>query len=78
MVASSKSRNTSYGVGDEVSYAFGSGIAYGEVVRLLEGGAAVEILLKTGGAKSKNRETGRCGSSAAPGASELEETFRPR
>ena len=58
MVASSKSRNTSYGVGDEVSYAFGSGIAYGEVVRLLEGGAAVEILLKTGGAKSKNRRQG--------------------
>jgi hypothetical protein len=37
-----------YGKGDEISYAFGSGMAYGEVVRLLEGGSAVEIQFEDG------------------------------
>ncbi|MGH9938158.1 MAG: hypothetical protein ACREAM_18080 [Blastocatellia bacterium] len=74
MVASNKSRNTSYGVGDEISYAFGSGIAYGEVVRLLEGGAAVEILFEDGRREIKKSRDGALRMiRRASGASELEE-----
>ena len=74
MVASSKSRNTSYSVGDEVSYAFGSGIAYGEVARLLEGGAAVEILFEDGRREIKKSRDGALRLvRRATGASELEE-----
>lgn len=74
MVASSKFRNTSYGVGDEVSYTFGSGIAYGEVVRLLEGGAAVEILFEDGRREIKKSRDGALRLlRRASGASELEE-----
>ncbi|HKE05776.1 MAG TPA: hypothetical protein VKE91_17120 [Blastocatellia bacterium] len=74
MVASNKSRYTSYGVGDEVSYAFGSGIAYGEVVRLLEGGAAVEILFEDGRREIKKSRDGALRlTRRASGASELEE-----
>ena len=74
MVASSKSRNTSYGVGDEVSSAFGSGIAYGEVVRLLEGGAAVEILFEDGRREIKKSRDGALRLlRRVSGASELEE-----
>ncbi len=32
-----------FGIGDEVSYAFGAGMAYGQITRLLENGQAVEI-----------------------------------
>lgn len=39
---------TRYGIGDEISYAVGSGMIYGEVVRLIEGGDAIEILLEDG------------------------------
>src|SRR5262249_55516989 len=74
MVASKKSRNTSYGVGDEISYAFGSGIAYGEIVRLLEGGAAVEILFEDGRREIKKSRDGALRlTRRASGASELEE-----
>jgi hypothetical protein len=74
MVASSKSRNTSYGVGDEVSYVFGSGIAYGEIARLLEGGAAVEILFEDGRREIKKARDGALRLlRRASGASELEE-----
>ena len=74
MVASKKSRNTSYGVGDEISYVFGSGIAYGEVVRLLEGGAAVEILFEDGRREIKKSRDGALRLiRRASGASELEE-----
>ena len=37
-----------YSVGDEISYAFGSGMSYGEVTRLLEGGNAIEIQFEDG------------------------------
>lgn len=74
MVASKKPRNTSYGVGDEISYVFGSGIAYGEVVRLLEGGAAVEILFEDGRREFKKSRDGALRMiRRASGASELEE-----
>jgi hypothetical protein len=74
MVASKKSRITNYGVGDEVSYAFGSGIAYGEVTRLLEGGAAVEILFEDGRREIKKSRDGALRLlRRASGASELEE-----
>lgn len=74
MVASNRSRNTSYGVGDEISYAFGSGIAYGEIVRLLEGGAAVEILFEDGRREIKKSRDGALRlTRRASGASELEE-----
>ena len=74
MVASKKPRNISYGVGDEISYAFGSGIAYGEVVRLLEGGAAVEILFEDGRREIKKSRDGALRMiRRASGASELEE-----
>jgi hypothetical protein len=74
MVASSKTKNTSFGVGDEVSYAFGSGIAYGEIARLLEGGAAVEILFEDGRREIKKSKDGALRLlRRASGASELEE-----
>jgi hypothetical protein len=74
MVASKKSRNISYGVGDEVSYAFGSGIAYGEVVRVLEGGGAIEILFEDGRREIKKSRDGALRLlRRASGASELEE-----
>ena len=74
MVASSKTKNFSYGIGDEVSFAFGSGIAYGEIVRLLEGGAAVEILFEDGRREIKKSRDGALRLiRRASGASELEE-----
>src|SRR5215468_8859071 len=74
MVASGKSRNINYGLGDEVSYVFGSGIAYGEVTRILEGGAAVEILFEDGRREIKKSRDGALRLiRRASGASELEE-----
>lgn len=74
MVASSKSKNTNYGIGDEVSYVFGSGIAYGEVIRLLEGGAAVEIQFEDGRREIKKSRDGALRLiRRASGASEVEE-----
>ena len=58
MVASNKSKSTNYGVGDEISYAFGSGIVYGDVVRLLEAGAAVEIVFEDGRREIKKSRVG--------------------
>jgi len=45
---SDASRQTNFAVGDEVSYAVGSGVGYGEITRVLEGGDAVEILFESG------------------------------
>jgi hypothetical protein len=74
MVASSKSKNSNYGIGDEVSYVFGSGIVYGEVTRLLEGGAAVEIQFEDGRREIKKARDGALRLlRRASGASELEE-----
>lgn len=58
MVASNRSKTATYGVGDEVSYTFGSGIVYGEIVRLLEGGAAVEIQFEDGRKEIKKSRDG--------------------
>jgi hypothetical protein len=74
MVASNKSRNTAYKVGDEVSYVFGSGIVYGDVVRILEGGAAVEIQFEDGRREIKKARDGSLRLlRRASGASEIEE-----
>ena len=68
-----------YSVGDEISYAFGSGMSYGEVTRLLEGGNAIEIQFEDG-----RREIKKAGDRAlrllrrASGASELEEKHADR
>ena len=79
MVASKKPRNTTYGVGDEVSYAFGSGIVYGEITRLLEGGAAVEIQFEDGRREIKKSRDGALRLlRRASGASELEEARSDR
>jgi hypothetical protein len=79
MVASNKSRNINFGVGDEISYAFGSGIAYGEITRLLEGGAAVEILFEDGRREMKKSRDGALRLiRRASGASELEESRSDR
>jgi hypothetical protein len=74
MVASNKSRNTAYKIGDEVSYVFGSGIAYGDVVRILEGGAAVEIQFEDGRREIKKARDGALRLlRRSSGASEIEE-----
>ncbi|HKX33449.1 MAG TPA: hypothetical protein VJ302_37575 [Blastocatellia bacterium] len=74
MVGSKKSRNLNYGVGDQISYTFGSGIIYGEVTRLLEGGAAVEIQFEDGRREIKKTRDGALHLiRRASGASEIEE-----
>ena len=45
---SDAARTVSFTVGDEVSYAVGSGVGYGEVIRVLDGGGAIEILFEDG------------------------------
>ena len=64
----------SFGIGDEISYVFGSGILYGEIVRLLEGGEAVEILFEDGRREIKKSRDGALHLiRRASGKSELEE-----
>lgn len=64
----------SFGIGDEISYVFGSGILYGEVVRLLEGGEAVEILFEDGRREIKKSRDGALHLiRRASGKSEMEE-----
>jgi exosome complex RNA-binding protein Csl4 len=58
MAPPSRPRTINYGVGDEISYAFGSGIVYGEVVRVLEAGAAIEILFEDGRKEIKKSRDG--------------------
>ncbi|MBX3277002.1 MAG: hypothetical protein KF868_03255 [Acidobacteria bacterium] len=68
-----------FGIGDEISYAFGSGMAYGEVVRLLEGGNAVEIQFEDGRReikRSKDRSLRLL--RRASGRSEIEEKHSDR
>ncbi|NBO63886.1 MAG: hypothetical protein EBU88_03350 [Acidobacteria bacterium] len=63
-----------YGIGDEISYVFGSGILYGEIVGLLEGGAAVEILFEDGRREIKKSRDGALHLiRRASGKSEVEE-----
>lgn len=74
MVGSGKQRNTSFSVGDEVSYVFGHGIVYGEISRVLEGGAAVEIMFEDGRREIKKSRDGALHLvRRASGASEIEE-----
>jgi exosome complex RNA-binding protein Csl4 len=68
-----------YGVGDEVSYTFGSGIVYGEVARILEGGAAVEIHFEDGRREMKKSRDGALHLiRRASGQSEIEEQHANR
>ena len=79
MVAPNKPKNISFGIGDEISYAFGSGIAYGEITRLLEGGAAVEIQFEDGRREIKKSRDGALRLlRRASGASELEDSRSDR
>jgi hypothetical protein len=79
MVASNKSKITNYSVGDEVSYVFGNGIAYGEVLRVLEGGQAIEIQFEDGRREIKKTRDGALRLlRRASGASELDERERGR
>ena len=74
MVGSNKPRSVAFNVGDEISYTFGSGIAYGEITRLLEAGAAVEILFEDGRREVKKARDGALRLvRRASGASEMEE-----
>jgi hypothetical protein len=79
MVGQRKPHDTRYGVGDEISYAFGSGMAYGEITRLLEGGAAVEIHFEDGRREVKKARDGALRLlRRASGASEIDERHADR
>lgn len=79
MVASNKKTTTNYLVGDEVSYATGSGMHYGEVARLLEGGQAIEILFEDGRREIKKARDGSVRLiRRASGQSEMDEQHRDR
>ncbi|MFN0111001.1 MAG: hypothetical protein ACKVZH_19245 [Blastocatellia bacterium] len=79
MIASNKPKDINYGLGDEISYAFGSGIAYGEITRILEGGAAVEIEFEDGRREVKKSRDGALRLlRRASGASEVEESRSER
>src|SRR4030095_4823480 len=79
MVASNKSKIINYGVGDEISYVFGTGIAYGEVLRVLEGGQAIEIQFEDGRREIKKSRDGALRLlRRATGASEQDEHNRER
>jgi hypothetical protein len=79
MVASNKPKSVNFSVGDEISYAFGNGMSYGEVLRLLEGGQAVEIQFEDGRREIKKARDGALRLlRRATGASELEESNRDR
>lgn len=71
--------STRYGIGDEISYAFGSGMSYGEVVRLLEGGDAIEIQFEDGRKEIKKaRDRSLRLLRRAAGSSEIEEQHSDR
>lgn len=79
MVASNNKPTTNYRIGDEISYATGSGMHYGEVARLLEGGQAIEILFEDGRREVKKARDGSVRLlRRASGASELEEKNQGR
>lgn len=79
MTGSNKPKPINFSIGDEISYAFGSGIAYGEIARLLEGGAAVEILFEDGRREIKKSRDGALRLvRRSSGASEAEETRSDR
>ncbi|HQR31433.1 MAG TPA: hypothetical protein PLK30_01765 [Blastocatellia bacterium] len=79
MPVSNKPKVTNFSIGDEISYAFGSGITYGEITRLLEGGAAVEIQFEDGRREVKKARDGALRLvRRASGASEAEESRSDR
>jgi hypothetical protein len=79
MVAGGNKQNVRYGIGDEVSYAVGAGMLYGEIVRLLEGGQAVEIQFEDGRREIKKaRDRALRLLRRASGASELDERHADR
>jgi hypothetical protein len=79
MVAQNKAAQIRYNIGDEVSFARGSGMAYGEISRLLEGGAAVEILFEDGHREIKrSNDRGVRLLRRASGASEMDERHSNR
>lgn len=79
MVAANKAKTINFGVGDEISYAFGNGMAYGEVSRVLEGGQAIEIQFEDGRREIKKARDGSLRLlRRASGASELDEAHRDR
>lgn len=68
-----------FGLGDEVSYAVGAGMNYGEVVRVLEEGQAVEILFEDGRREVKrSRDRALRLLRRASGKSELDESHADR
>ena len=74
MAPSDRPATKIFGIGDEISYVFGSGVVYGEVAGLLEGGAAVEILFEDGRREiKKTRDCALHLIRRASGKSELEE-----
>ena len=80
MVASNnRNSGVTYQVGDEVSYSMGSGVIYGEVIRLLEGGQAIEIKFEDGRREVKKSRDGSVRLlRRATGASEADESNRGR
>ncbi len=79
MAVSGNNKSINYQIGDEISYAFGSGITYGEITRLLEGGAAVEIEFEDGRREMKKARDGALRLvRRASGASEAEESRSDR
>lgn len=70
---------TNFGIGDEVSYAVGSGMTYGEVVRLLEDGQAIEIQFEDGRREVKrSRDRAVRLLKRSSGKSEVEESHSDR
>lgn len=68
-----------FGIGDEISYAVGSGMTYGEVVRLLEDGQAIEILFEDGRREVKrSRDRSVRLLRRASGRSEIDESHSDR
>lgn len=76
---SNNSTPTNFGIGDEVSYAVGAGMNYGEVVRVLEEGQAVEILFEDGRRELKrSRDRALRLLRRASGKSEVDESHSDR
>ena len=74
-----KTDTPTFGIGDEISYAVGKGMNYGEVVRLLEGGAAVEIEFEDGRREVKrSRDRSLRLLKRASGESEVDERHADR
>ena len=76
-----KARVTNFRVGDEISYAGGSGMMYGEVTRVLGSGesAAIEIEWEDGRKEIKPvKDRGLALLRRASGASEIEEKHADR